>query len=135
MSDIPTKVRKLVLARDGGACVRCGGTGALELHHRRYKSRGGKHDASNLVSVCGWGNHTGCHGWAHTDTKAPGAGYSLPSGRIIPREIPVLMYAPGVQPFGSLAWALLDDDGGRNYVSDAFANEIMTVFGLRKDDG
>ncbi|WP_136043328.1 HNH endonuclease [Microbacterium sp. K22] len=84
MSAIPAKVRTAVHERAKGRCEGCGRIAPLELHHRKYRSRGGKHTASNLVALCGWGNHTGCHGRAHGPN--PPQGWSLPSGRCDPAE-------------------------------------------------
>ena len=123
MSAIPTKVRKIVSSRDGGACVRCGAIGALELHHRRYRSRGGMHDAANLITVCGWGNHTGCHGWAHTDLRALGQGYSLRSGPVPAAQIPCWF------PL-ERAWFLLNSDGSRDELIEADAMELMILAGV-----
>lgn len=88
--EIPGPVRALVLARAGGACERCGREGVrLELHHRQYRSRGGLHVPQNLVALCGWGNHTGCHGWAHSEAlAAQKAGFSIRS-RFDPLTIPI----------------------------------------------
>lgn len=46
------RVRQVVLARAGQRCERCWGRGRLELHHRLPRSRGGTHEASNLVALC-----------------------------------------------------------------------------------
>lgn len=71
MSAIPAGVRRAVLARADGRCERCGlYTDALELHHRKFRGRGGKHTMENLAALCGWGNHTGCHGFAHSEDPA-----------------------------------------------------------------
>lgn len=64
MSAIPGVIRKKVHERDGGRCVRCGGQ-ASDLHHRQRRREGG-HVLSNLISLCGRGNTSGCHGWAHS---------------------------------------------------------------------
>lgn len=79
---IPGPVRALVRARAGGACEWCGARGTpLELHHRQFRSRGGLHTPQNLVALCGWGNHTGCHGRAHSRAhEAEPAGFSVRSG-------------------------------------------------------
>ena len=80
MSAIPKRVRDTVLTRADGACEGCGTpTNSLELHHRKYRSRGGKHTVDNLLALCGWGNHTGCHGRAHTDPEAVIDGWSVNS--------------------------------------------------------
>lgn len=60
------KVRALVLARDGYACVRCGkgcGPGIAEysLQHRKARGVGGDNSLPNLILLCGSAT-TGCHG-------------------------------------------------------------------------
>ena len=100
MSAIPAANVKSVKDRSGGICEGCGTNTATEIHHRKYRSRGGGHEVSNLLHLCGWGNHTGCHGKAH-GAQAP-EGWSVPSGRAIPSHEPVLYR-------GELA--LLDDAG------------------------
>jgi hypothetical protein len=101
---IPASVRKTVLDRAQGRCERCGKPAEhLELHHRQYRSRGGKHLASNIVALDGWGNHTGDHGWAHTTTEAEDQGFSIRSG-FDPHTVKVL--------HGVFGLVLLDDEGG-----------------------
>ena len=39
-SEFTPVVRRIILARAGDACEVCGVPGYVELHHRRYKSRG-----------------------------------------------------------------------------------------------
>ena len=73
----PPRVRRLIVARSGGVCEGCGHADATEMHHRKYKSRGGKDTPSNALHLCGWGNHTGCHGAAHSDD--PPQGHSVHS--------------------------------------------------------
>ena len=56
-------VRKLVLERDGHACVCCGVSidgRPYSLQHRKRRSQGGDNSASNLIVVLGTGT-TGCH--------------------------------------------------------------------------
>ncbi|WP_437582701.1 HNH endonuclease [Paramicrobacterium sp. CJ85] len=84
MSAIPKKIRDAVHERSGGQCERCFSAGPLELHHRKFRSRGGKHTVENLVALCGWGNHTGCHGLAHTDGTGGWSVHSWDDERIIP---------------------------------------------------
>lgn len=72
MSAIPTAVRNTVLDRANGLCEGCGAATNLELHHRKFRSRGGQHSASNIIALCGWGNHTGCHGKAHSANPPEG---------------------------------------------------------------
>lgn len=79
-SDFPPTVRRLILARADGRCEVCGcWTDHLELHHRRYRSRGGPGTVENGLALCGWGNHTGCHGTAHSGALAGSWGMSLSS--------------------------------------------------------
>jgi len=63
---LPAKAKAFVHARSGGICEGCEKAEATEIHHRKFKSRGGTHDVWNLLHLCGWGNHTGCHGVAHS---------------------------------------------------------------------
>ena len=52
--NIPQSVRLAVLHRDGGQCQLCGTSGEnrLQLHHVIYRSHGGPHLESNLVTLC-----------------------------------------------------------------------------------
>lgn len=52
--EIPAPTRRAVLERDNYQCRACGtgGENRLQLHHWVYRSRGGTHDPSNLVTVC-----------------------------------------------------------------------------------
>ncbi len=60
----PTEVvRAIVHDRDGGACVRCGSTHNLTIHHRVNRGMGGAREPwinqpHNLLLVC-----TVCNGW------------------------------------------------------------------------
>lgn len=60
---IPPKVRRAVLARDGG-CVIAGCTSSyrLQVHHVTPRSRGGTHDMENLVTLCWYHHHVSIHG-------------------------------------------------------------------------
>ena len=55
-----------VAVRSAGVCEGCGAMPATEIHHRLYRSRGGKDTIDNLMHLCGSGNIDGCHGDAHT---------------------------------------------------------------------
>ncbi len=68
----PERVKRLVRTRSQGICEGCGQAEATEFHHRKYKSRQGPDTASNCLHLCGWGNHTGCHGKAHSADPPPG---------------------------------------------------------------
>ena len=39
-------------ARDGGQCRVCGGTYNLHMHHLKYRSKLGKDDANNYLTLC-----------------------------------------------------------------------------------
>lgn len=97
---IPTRVRELVSRRSEGVCEGCGVRTASEIHHRKYLSRGGRHNPSNLLHLCGWGNHTGCHGKAHTDEGAK-LGWSVTGSAdeskvvVMYRNIPVKLQDDG----------------------------------------
>ena len=47
-------VRQLVLERDGWKCTYpgCGARAQLDVHHVRFRSRGGRDEPWNLTSVC-----------------------------------------------------------------------------------
>ena len=67
---MPPAYPGIVAERSGGMCERCLVVPATEIHHRRYLSRGGKHNLANLLHLCnpgGGGNAgVGCHAEAHT---------------------------------------------------------------------
>lgn len=127
MSAIPRAVADLVHERAQGHCERCGKFTPLELHHRLYRSRGGAHTAGNLIAVCGWGNHTGCHGFAHAGARAEQDGISLRSWVKSPQLVPVKMAAPG----GLFRWFLLDDRGNKTYLPTDDAIERLVEMGIR----
>lgn len=49
-----------VRERDAGRCRVCGASGWAEVHHIRYRSRGGSDELSNLVLLC-----KACHDAVH----------------------------------------------------------------------
>jgi hypothetical protein len=60
---VPPKVRRFVLARDGGCVVEgCASRYRLEVHHVVPRSEGGTHDAENLVTLCWYHHHVSVHG-------------------------------------------------------------------------
>jgi hypothetical protein len=69
-----------VRERSFGMCEICGIRQATEIHHRQHRSHGGLDIVTNLLHVCGWGNHTGCHGKAHADSDRYANGWSVRSG-------------------------------------------------------
>lgn len=60
---ITKEVAKFCQERDKGICQHCAsGSGGLQLHHRRYRSRGGTGDAINLITLC-----SACHAKVHAN--------------------------------------------------------------------
>jgi 5-methylcytosine-specific restriction endonuclease McrA len=104
------KVRALVLARDGYACVCCGQSvigRPYSLQHRKRRSQGGGNSASNLVTVLGTGT-TLCHERidSRRDPHDEARGYTVRSWQD-PALIPVMIFSEG----GSGVTAWLWDDG------------------------
>lgn len=62
LRDEPTSdgLRVKVLERDGYRCRRCGASKNLTVHHRHWRSRGGKTVLSNLLTLC-----EDCHSLVH----------------------------------------------------------------------
>lgn len=100
------KVRALVLARDGFACVRCGRSVIgirASVHHRKRRSQGGANTPDNLAVMCGTGT-TGCHGWVHAHPNwARDAGWLVRSGDD-PAQVPMLATS------GLLTWLAPDGE-------------------------
>jgi hypothetical protein len=74
---IPPRLRRFVLARDGGCCADgCTSRYRLQPHHRIRREHGGTDDPSNLVTLC----------WFHHQIVIHGYGYRIdpesPPGRI-----------------------------------------------------
>lgn len=111
----------LVIDRDQGCCVKCGGpvTGergwGWSVQHRQARQAGGCkqpyiNQPSNLLLVCGSGT-TGCHGWIeHNRTESEVNGWIVRRGVTLPAEQRVWLTGP-YAPDGM--WALLDSDGWR----------------------
>lgn len=60
---IPPRLRRFVLARDGGCVIDgCASRYRLEVHHIVPRSQGGGHDPDNLVTLCWWHHHVAIHG-------------------------------------------------------------------------
>lgn len=111
---IPKRVRAIVEARSGGVCEGCRAAPASEMHHRKFRSRGGRDEVVNILHLCGWGNHSGCHGVAHSGARGADLGWALPSGSNPERQ-------PANAAFYDLtghAWWLLPDGG----VEEAFTD-------------
>jgi hypothetical protein len=74
---VPPRLRRFVLARDGG-CVAdgCSSTYRLQPHHVLERSRGGGHHPDNLLTLCWYHHHVVIHGRGYTIDPAS------PTGRI-----------------------------------------------------
>jgi len=106
VSRVPDQVRALVVDRDRGRCLRCGGPGG-NVHHRTARGMGGgsdrAHSPANLIVLCGSGT-TGCHGWVEAHPRAAIIlGYRVPRW-LDPAEVPVLDVD---------GWVRLSHDGHR----------------------
>lgn len=102
------RARSYVRGRDGFVCQMCGNhLGVGSIHHRKPKGMGGSallEQASNLVTLCGSDNVTGCHGKAHSNPRwARNHGWIV-ARSMEPTEIPIDMFD---------GWHTLDDLGGR----------------------
>ena len=59
---VPPKVRRFVLARDGGCTIDgCTSRYRLEVHHIIPRSQGGTNDVENLTTLCWWHHHVAVH--------------------------------------------------------------------------
>ena len=110
------KVRALVLARDGYACVCCGRSvegRPYSLQHRKRRSQGGTNSPSNLITVLGTGT-TGCH--ERIDSRRDGhdqaKGYTVRSWDD-PAQVGVMVFSEG----GSGVTRWLSSDG--RYLDEA----------------
>jgi 5-methylcytosine-specific restriction endonuclease McrA len=89
--------RRAVFARDGGRCVYCG-SAATSIDHVVPRSRGGRHEWSNVVSACRRCNHVKADravadlGWRlHPPAEPSGVAWRiLGTGRSDPRWAPYL---------------------------------------------
>ncbi len=107
------KVRRLVLERDGYACVCCGVSvigQPYSLQHRKRRSQGGGNSPSNLIVVLGTGT-TGCHERidSRRDPHDEAQGYTVRSWQD-PALIPVMMFST---PGGGGVTYWLTGDGQR----------------------
>jgi uncharacterized damage-inducible protein DinB len=60
--DVPPRIRRAVMRRDGGRCVvpGCSHATFLDVHHLMARAEGGGHEPDNLVVLCG-GHHRAAH--------------------------------------------------------------------------
>jgi len=108
------ETRELVRTRDGGRCVRCDAP-AADQDHRRGRGARGTHGPLSatingpawLLTLCGHGNASGCHGWKESNAEdAKRAGYRLS------RNV-MFVDAARVPVHTAHGWALFLDDGTR----------------------
>jgi len=120
----PATVREMK-GRSRGICEGCGLAAATEAHHRQYRSRGGSDRVENALHLCGSGNHTGCHGIAHS-AEGEARGWSVRSGHD-PLTVPVRI----VLGFAEV-WVRFTADGDRELVNEFDAIEQLVLIGARK---
>jgi hypothetical protein len=123
MSGFPPKVIRALKNRSRGLCEGCGLAPATEAHHRQYRSRGGTETLDNALHLCGWGNHTGCHGIAHSGRQGEACGWAVRTG-FSTLEVPVLMV-----PSFHEQWFTLPTEGPPAPVMTLDAVEFMTLIG------
>lgn len=99
-----------VADRAEGVCEGCGQRAAIQMHHRLYRSRGGKHEIENLLHLC-----LECHGVAHT-LIGEHLGWSVRSGND-PADVPVFRKS-------TQSWTLRGEP-----ILAAAACELMAEFG------
>jgi hypothetical protein len=87
-------VRSVVWERCGGRCERCGtalNRAGWQCHHRKFRSRGGRHSVSNAVALCS-ACHTGSSRAVHRDLAgAAASGYAV-SALSDPALVPVRLF-------------------------------------------
>jgi hypothetical protein len=108
VAELSEFARTAVRERDLERCVRCAGPGQ-EIHHRRSRSVKGVHRdcVCNLILLCGWGNHTGCHGYVHAHPEeSRGAGLIVSRHVLEPTSIPLVMWNGEIviRCDGSMSW-------------------------------
>jgi hypothetical protein len=83
-----------VSLRSGGMCEGCGRRPKTDRHHRLHGADGRLDHVDNLLDLCGGpsglpgGNHSGCHGDAHSGRVGYLLGWSVRSGHN-PADVPV----------------------------------------------
>jgi hypothetical protein len=125
MSNPPITVTRVVDDRDERCCWMCGESMYItsgSRHHRQRRAVGG-HRVSVLILLCGSGT-TGCHGWVHANpNKARARGYIIPTWVHDPEEVPI-------QDGVTKEWFLLKDDGTKEPIIFAVAQELLAAFGM-----
>lgn len=85
-NEVPTRSRDIVVTREQGRCLRCGGPGAQWCHRRRRNvADGHQHCPCN-----GWYGCPTCHAWAHAHpAAAEERGFAVSSYETEPGRFPV----------------------------------------------
>lgn len=123
-------VDEKVIARDIGACARCGRhvahlerSLAWSIHHRRPRGAGGTslawvNEAANQIILCGSGT-TGCHGWVESRrAEARMAGFLVPLNGVLRADEVAIRHK-------TLGLVLLNDEGGWTPVEEGPTPESM----------
>ena len=85
----PAHLRKAIIVRDGGACIKCGAPASwTQVHHIEHWSRGGETNLDNGCLVC-----TSCHDDIHHAGWDVTIGYDrhpwlIPPATVDPRRRP-----------------------------------------------
>lgn len=125
MSGFPPAVLRALKRRSKGLCEGCGLNEASQAHHCQFRSRGGPDTLSNALHLCGSGNHTGCHGVAHSGHKGEALGWAIRS-----MHDPLLV--PKFRTFDATWWRF-DDDGGKEQVHPIDAREYLELIGAIRE--
>ncbi|MFZ2238451.1 MAG: DUF222 domain-containing protein [Gordonia amarae] len=89
----PAHLRKAIIVRDGGACIKCGAPASwTQVHHIEHWSRGGETNLDNGCLVC-----TSCHDDIHNRGWDVTIGYDrhpwlVPPATVDPRRRPLPAY-------------------------------------------
>jgi len=51
-SRLDSKIREMILNRDGGKCQKCGSNERLEIHHKIPVCQRGSDEVENLITMC-----------------------------------------------------------------------------------
>lgn len=125
MSGFPPAILRALKKRSKGLCEGCGLEPAADAHHCQYRSRGGPDTLGNALHLCGWGNHTGCHGVAHSGHKGEALGWAIRSN-----YDPLLV--PKFRTFDATWWRF-DNGGGKEQIHPIDAKEYLELIGAIRE--
>jgi 5-methylcytosine-specific restriction endonuclease McrA len=108
MTEIPARLRELILGRDEFCCLGCGRDIRhirwYSLQHRQARGTGGGNNPANLVTLCGSATSQGCHLLCEArDDEMRARGFWVPSWQD-PAAVPLVLWT------GRAVY--LTDDGG-----------------------